>query len=173
MAEKGKKAAEQKQEQKGAERVGGAELELDGIYAMLDDGTPRECECCVLSEGRKPKYIPPSLTENVMEIAWPLLEGLERAPVRLWLELFRGAARAWNVAVARALGATVPTLGEPEVLVEVLAERKRQLFPDDFREVAEVRLTGIGDGMADLWCKPVPRAANDLAKALRRAPALG
>lgn len=137
-------------------------LTLDDLLPLEDDGTPRECACCALSEGRTPKrYAGPSLTRNVMELVWPFLERIDRAAPAVWEFFFLLAAQGWNLAVERKANPAAqrrmvlefsPTGSEIEVsaVVAELAERKEQLFPDDVRYVEEVRFSAEGE----VWCKP-------------------
>lgn len=144
-------------------------LDLDVLEAMEDDGAPRECACCALEEGRTPKrYAGPSLSWNVMEIAWPQLEELDQAPHAQWLAAFITAALAWNLAVnghrkgsepwSRAVEASrlhrgADAQAHNERAIAEMIERKQALFADDCRAVELVRLSLEGD----LWCKPAPR----------------
>jgi len=164
-------------------------LRRDALRLVVDGGERCACAACARGDGWRPeRCTEPSLSRDVMRLAAPLLDVMERARFELWLVILASAARAWNLEELRAANAegvlepfvlfepgTSATL-DAQALVEFLAERKRRLFPRDGRLVEAVRLAADGA----FWCKPIESsrgvgepAAPYVVAARRRAALAG
>lgn len=138
-------------------------LSLDDLEPLNDDGSARECACCAMSEGRTPKrFALPPLSLRVLDVAAPWFESIGvPASLSVWELGLRVAGEAWNLAVERRTNPAArrtlfvrftPTGNDLDAtpLLEVLADAKNDLYPDDVRIVETVRLRETGE----FWCKP-------------------